>query len=156
MEAGFHKFLSLKEFPLKVATGLLKKFVQVVKNITFAIRLPEIFLYLCSSRNEMKAFACILSLYILILTAIPCVDVPQDSATQKVEFSQSTCNHHQHNDIDSCSPFCVCSCCVSPISIHVYRVSFTCYSITRIQFVEYSSSFTSSNTDSIWQPPKLS
>ncbi|MDD4968660.1 MAG: hypothetical protein PHT07_04440 [Paludibacter sp.] len=103
----------------------------------------------------MKAFACILSLYILILTAIPCVDVPQDNATQKIELSQSS-NSPQHNDLDTCSPFCVCNCCVSPISLLVYRVSFTCYSITRINFIKYSASFTSFNTASIWQPPKLS
>jgi len=139
---------------LKVSKGKLNKFVKFVKNITFAIRLPEIFLYLCGSRNEMKAFACILSLYILILTAIPCIDVPQDHAAINTELSQATANHF-HNDLDTCSPFCVCSCCVSPISHLVYRVSFTCYSSTRIQFNQYTSSFLSNDSSSIWQPPKI-
>jgi len=103
----------------------------------------------------MKVFACILSLYILILVAMPCVDVPQDHGVQKTELSQNT-NIPQPNDADTCSPFCVCSCCVSPISHHIYNVSFTCYSSTRIQFNNYSSFFTSFNTASIWQPPKLS
>ena len=102
----------------------------------------------------MKVFAFILSLYILILVAIPCVDVPPNHALQKNELSQNANSHH-HNDSDTCSPFCVCSCCVSPISHLIYRVSFTCYSSTRIQFNTYTSFFTSYNTASIWQPPKL-
>jgi len=102
----------------------------------------------------MKAFACILSLYLLILTAIPCHDVPKDNAAFKTELCQNTTNTHS-NDIDTCSPFCVCNCCVSPISHQVFKVSFTCYSITRIQFNAYTSSFSSFNSASIWQPPQL-
>ena len=35
----------------------------------------------------MKIFAYILSIFILVLTAIPCADKPQDNTLQKVELS---------------------------------------------------------------------
>ena len=124
-------------------------------NKAISIRLQRLFQYLCRSINEMKVFACILSLYILILFAMPCVDVPQNHAMQKNYLSQST-DTHQQNDSDTCSPFCVCSCCVSPITHLVYSTSFKCYSSTWIQFISYTSFFTSYNSTSIWQPPKLS
>jgi hypothetical protein len=61
----------------------------------------------------MKFFATILSLYILLLTAIPCVDHPEDHTLQKIEITQSATDNHQHEG-DQCSPFCTCDCCVSP------------------------------------------
>ncbi|MDP4238907.1 MAG: hypothetical protein Q8904_05475 [Bacteroidota bacterium] len=103
----------------------------------------------------MKALACILSLYILILTAIPCNDVPPDHAAFKTELSPNSTGHHQ-NTTDTCTPFCVCNCCVSPISHVVYRVTLACYSNAGILFSNYTASFSSLATASIWQPPKLS
>ena len=128
--------------------------MSIVKFNAFAIRLHKLFMYLCHSINTMKAFACILSLYILILTAIPCIDVPQDQAAFQTELSQTT-THNCQNGPDTCSPFCVCNCCVSPITPLVYSVSFTCYSITRIQFNQYTTCFSSNDKASIWQPPKV-
>jgi len=62
----------------------------------------------------MKFFACILSVYILFLSAIPCVDRPEDHSLQRIEVTQNHPESHQHNT-DQCSPFCTCECCVSPV-----------------------------------------
>ena len=55
----------------------------------------------------MKILTFILSLYVLVLTAIPCVDVPKDNNVQKIVLAQSSTDNHQ-NDVDSCSLFCTC------------------------------------------------
>lgn len=128
---------------------LLKTFHLII------VKPTKLFCYLCRQINKMKALAWILSIYILILTAIPCVDVPQDNAMLKVELSQNA-PHHQHNDVDQCSPFCVCSCCVSPIAHQVCSINFTCYSFSSIQLCKYLSADLSSTNTSIWQPPKIS
>ena len=106
--------------------------------------------------NSMKAFACILSLYLLMLTVVPCNDVPTDSAMQKTEFSQGTTAADQHTDADHCSPFCACSCCVSVISYPAHTLSFTCYFYKEIQLTGYRSAGISDKFSFIWQPPQLS
>jgi hypothetical protein len=104
----------------------------------------------------MKFFATILSVYILFLVAIPCVDQPEDHTVQKMQNTQSPADNHQH-DGDQCSPFCTCDCCVSPILRQNFIVSLDSFSILLGCFSpEYSSAFVSCYTGSIWQPPQLS
>ena len=103
----------------------------------------------------MKIFAYIFSIYILTLTAIPCVDLPEENAMLKtVNISDSTTNHQNENDY--CSPFCSCSCCVTPIIYQVFTVEFKCYPIVQAFHPEINSIFISSPCYTIWQPPKLS
>ena len=102
----------------------------------------------------MKYFAFILSVYVLVLTAIPCVDVPKDDNLHKIELSNTTSDHHEH-DTDLCSPFCTCDCCDSPI-INNSTIHFTCTPIAQKILTEYNNSFVSSLFATIWQPPKLS
>ena len=105
--------------------------------------------------KEMKIFASILSFYVVILTFIPCIDVPTDDSMQKIELSESSADQH-HHDTDSCSPFCTCDCCASPVLNHNNTIQFKCVEISQHTFSEYNSSFVSSTFVSIWQPPKLS
>jgi hypothetical protein len=59
----------------------------------------------------MRYLALLLSVYILALTAIPCVDLMHPNQA----MSQLTVEHNtqQHRDCDECSPFCSCNCCAS-------------------------------------------
>jgi len=102
----------------------------------------------------MKFFTAILSLYILILTVIPCVDMVKDNAVQKIEFSTDTAQNLPV-DIDQCSPFCTCNCCVTPIVMQTYIIQFTCFYYTQNRPSEYTSHYHSSMGSSIWQPPQL-
>lgn len=102
----------------------------------------------------MKYFAFILSVYVLVLTAIPCVDVPKDDNLHKMELSNTTSDHHA-SDHDHCSPFCTCDCCVSPI-INNSTIHFTFTPVVQKLTTEYHNSFVSSLFATIWQPPKLS
>lgn len=68
----------------------------------------------------MKQIALILALYLLGLSAFPCVDVSHDCTdgheekTEIVNVSHST----EHPDTsEDCPPFCYCSCCGSLIII---------------------------------------
>lgn len=72
----------------------------------------------------MKAFAIFLSFYIILLSAIPCVDVVRHATSDKVELTQSTTDDHHEND-EHCSPFCTCICCQAIFNITDCPVSFS-------------------------------
>ena len=101
----------------------------------------------------MKYLSGILAIYILVLTAIPCVDGPEDVTSTKVEISQSSSTSHQH-DIDHCSPFCTCNCCVTPVTINSAVIKFRIAEIGQFNYPAYHSGFYLSPSGSIWQPPQ--
>jgi hypothetical protein len=103
----------------------------------------------------MKLFATILSVYFLVLTAIPCMDEPEDRSVQKSEISPKTSESH-HNDIDHCSPFCTCNCCATPVVNHDTIMEFICVKFSEFNFPNYCSRFSNAYFVSIWQPPQLS
>ena len=106
---------------------------------------------------DMRFLACILSFYIMALTAIPCIDLPEDHSVQKIEISQNTCDLPQQKEADSCSPFCTCNCCASPVIQQEFSIQFDSFSYLQQSFTaEYSSEFVSRYSGSIWQPPQLS
>lgn len=104
----------------------------------------------------MKVLAFILSFYVLVLAAMPCVDVPKDNNLHNFELTNSLSDHHEHEN-DLCSPFCTCDCCVSPIinNLTVY-FTFICSPLAQKLTKEYDNSFVSSPITTIWHPPKLS
>ena len=104
----------------------------------------------------MKFFACILSLYIMVLIAIPCADRPEDHSLQKSEITQNTGSNHQH-DCDHCSPFCTCNCCASPVIQQESIIQFDSTTLLQVYtLAEYITVFTSIYLGSIWQPPQIS
>jgi hypothetical protein len=104
----------------------------------------------------MKILAFILSLYILILTAIPCIDKVQDHAKQTIEIAQNPADHQHGQESDQCSPFCSCVCCATSVIHPDYSIHFKSFSFLQEKFSEQTFSFVSSHFVSIWQPPKLS
>ncbi len=65
----------------------------------------------------LKVLSIIFSVYITLLTVVPCSDIPQEEAgVEKHEVTE----HHDHNgdcDDDSCTPFCSCSCCHTNVTV---------------------------------------
>jgi hypothetical protein len=62
----------------------------------------------------MKAARIIFAMYIVFLTTMPCVDILASfSSSDNSGASLYPLNSHsqEHNDVDCCSPFCVCNCC---------------------------------------------
>lgn len=103
---------------------------------------------------KMKFFVYILSLYILVLIAIPCIDKPVVNTIQKIELSHND-NNHQSNS-DRCSPFCTCDCCIIPVIQQDSSIQFDCFDYIYREYTDYSVSYISSLFVTIWQPPKLS
>ena len=103
----------------------------------------------------MKFFAYILSIYVVILTIMPCIDDHSVHVGQNVEFSTQTSDNHQ-NETDHCSPFCTCTCCASPVVFINNEMQIESFSVTQEHQFEYNSSYSSSEHFGIWQPPKIS
>ena len=109
--------------------------------------------YICI--QFMKFFVHILSLYILVLTAIPCIDKPEDHSLQKSVISSKTAESY-HHEIDHCSPFCTCNCCSSSKIQQQIVIEFNCAEFLLACCSEQSPSSVSAPPDTVWQPPRLS
>ena len=101
----------------------------------------------------MKLFAFIMAFMVLVLTVIPCVDVPEDHAVQKIELSNTTSDHH-HSDADHCSPFCTCHCCQASFNITDVSVTFST-EIVEINYNESPSMFQDFELFDFLIPPKV-
>jgi hypothetical protein len=102
----------------------------------------------------MRLLATILSVYIVFLAALPCIDEPEDHSVQKNVISQQSADSHQ-NEQDHCSPFCTCQCCATPVVVMDYTVHFECFSYIQKNLTEYKIVSITSPISSIWQPPKI-
>jgi hypothetical protein len=101
----------------------------------------------------MKILALILSIYVIALTAMPCLD---NHATEINSFSIEITNQNQYqtNDVDLCSPFCFCNCCQNlslPTIVKNLQFNIVSIDLSRL-FVEQSYP---NPTKSFWQPPKI-
>ncbi len=104
----------------------------------------------------MKVLAVILSFYLLILTAIPCIDSYYDANTScKTELTQQNPDNHHHSDSDNCSPFCTCNCCATSVVFQSQMAQLTCFPFTAKQYFSGTSVFISDPLATIWQPPKI-
>ena len=64
----------------------------------------------------MKFFSVIFSLYILILSCMPCGDTEDCKVLNNGKETFAQTEHYDHQeDTKSCSPFCTCACCGSTI-----------------------------------------
>jgi len=97
-------------------------------------------------------FVYIFSLYILILTVIPCVDGQSNHI--EVNGVHQTTSHHS-DEADHCSPLCTCQCCATSIVF----ADKPCQSERLPQMAEivsyFVSHYQSSDCKNIWQPPQL-
>lgn len=101
----------------------------------------------------MRLTALLFSLYILLLTALPCADAPTGKHRHEDPVAQ---NAPSHADNDQCSPFCTCNCCAMAMVCQVQAVDFKVTTIVREQLTEYPTFFVPQRSGDIWQPPQLS
>ena len=106
----------------------------------------------------MKLITIILSIYIFVLSATPCVDIETESAAHSASHSSEKDNHSHDKHNDLCSPFCVCNCCGQQTLTYAHTITYD----FPVQFEEIKTSnsiYTSiSHSDffgSIWQPPQI-
>ena len=104
----------------------------------------------------MRLIAVIFSMYVIMLTAIPCIDRYYDAnQVDKTELTHENQDSHHHSDSDNCSPFCTCNCCATAVIIQPMMVKLTCFSFIQKQYFPVTSVFISDPLANIWQPPKI-
>ena len=104
----------------------------------------------------MKFLAFILSIYIFTLNLAPCADYEAGVFSDDIEteISQIFDNEHQHQDLDLCSPFCICQCChISTMNFKFVDVKFITSYISMQDFF-YQNGIVKDFTTSILQPPR--
>lgn len=72
----------------------------------------------------MKWFCRIFSLYLLVLSCLPCSDGDHKHAVQqgsRITYLASNAGHPSHERCnDTCSPFCTCQCCTTHYTVRNY------------------------------------
>ncbi len=129
----------------------------MLKYFLFDSLLHLYFTYFCF----MKLFSVIFSMYILVLSCLPCGDVDDCKVADndKVSFSKTSHSEHQE-DTETCSPFCICACCGTNIAYNFFfstpisEKQTTQYS-QKLNIVYTNDSFSSNFYGNIWQPPKI-
>jgi len=91
----------------------------------------------------------------LALVLMPCNDTC-DSQEHQTPITFQTAQEHHDKDSDMCSPFCVCTCCATSISITHYQTNLFNPAYSAEVFPSYEESACSAFSRDFWQPPKLS
>jgi len=103
----------------------------------------------------MKYLAFIFSVYIFALNLAPCADFVSSADAMKSEISQTMDENHQHQNLDLCSPFCICQCChVNATDVKFLNVKST---ITKIFTQDFFYLYGAENnfSTSILYPPRV-
>ncbi|WP_367397480.1 DUF6660 family protein [Chryseosolibacter indicus] len=102
---------------------------------------------------HVKIFCILFGFLLSALSCYPCTD--GETCADDTERQASVISHdHSTDDVDSCSPLCVCSCCSmkihSPSSFHleIFRPGFVIKNSVHLTLVPELVFC------SIWQPPK--
>ena len=106
-------------------------------------------------KSTRQILTLLLSVYLLALMVLPCNDDhSHTSVTTEKQIAQAD---EHHNDIDACSPFCVCACCTTPIMVQQLITFESLPFITPYnrELNSFYTSVTASYSGSIWQPPQL-
>ena len=115
----------------------------------------------CIFAPDMKYISLLLSIYLWVLTAVPCSDMPTtqgDNISYSAISQVDTSSDHEHTHSDICSPFCVCTCCqvliVFPsLSTFIPQVSIT--NMDRNCNTYYTYKKVIAYYGAIWTPPKV-
>ena len=104
----------------------------------------------------MKFITFILALVLLGGSISPCFDNSYDSESNEAIVMASSDNSQQDSEADNCSPFCMCSCCVSSADGHWLVYDFHVPYIVSSDIQANNQSPIINAGISFWQPPKSS
>lgn len=100
----------------------------------------------------------ILSLYIFVLATLPCTDQLVVQTSTDLTHLKSDSHDHDHEEGDTCTPLCGCSCC----GAHITEVAYFWYESPEQPFVYRikdqffkNKPLVSDYKGSVWQPPKF-
>ena len=95
--------------------------------------------------------------YIAFVACYPCndADICVDVKVKGTEQAMVSAHEHSQEEIDLCSPFCICNCCTSTITQPKY-FSFVFYFPKGTEFNETLTPYNVKAVSySIWQPPRI-
>lgn len=104
----------------------------------------------------MKLLFLFLSLYLLVLSCIPCNDSKECNMATPVEVYASN-NHQEHNHSkEACTPFCTCSCCAASAFYNpISKAQIVKEDFQSIKYPIHNENLNTEVSYSIWQPPKI-
>ena len=104
----------------------------------------------------MKLLFLFLSLYLLVLSCIPCNDSKECNMATPVEVYASN-NHQEHNHSkEACTPFCTCSCCAASAFYNpIGKAQVVKEDFQSIKYPIHNKNLNTEVSYSIWQPPKI-
>lgn len=107
----------------------------------------------------MKFLVAIFNIYLLALSVMPCTDVHTTCSSESAILTIAENHDHASDHNDTCSPFCVCSCCNTIGTLHFteyYLKSAKQYVALHAKFAVRAIVYDSNFFGNIWQPPKIS
>lgn len=107
---------------------------------------------------SVKAIRFIFALYVLFLAVYPCSDDQTCVDEQKAGIVLIANEDHNHatNEQDSCTPFCICSCCAAHIQLNqVANITITNLVHNTQLTTLYQEKPVLNKGSSIWQPPRI-
>lgn len=105
----------------------------------------------------MKFFTITFSVYILVLSLVPCGDFNDCNEIQDTHISANTDHGNHKHETETCSPFCICSCCGSnAINMDDLATFSDMVPVYLKTTPVYNKTFNSVVYFHIWQPPKIS
>lgn len=111
-----------------------------------------------SLNPEMRILAFILCIYITALSVVPCTDgMSQNSNHSDIEVSTTEHDHNHSDHQDNCTPFCVCACCGTMITLPtVQPLVMSRIVISTDYLFHYTFDYSVDYSEEVWHPPSLS
>jgi hypothetical protein len=94
----------------------------------------------------------------MVLSVIPCSDVQNECNDTKPNQEMAHNHDHQQDKDDNCSPFCICACCgtsVTVIEFFPLSLQVPVFFPTAPKVALRNFFFVSNFYGNIWQPPKI-
>ncbi|MCB9255672.1 MAG: hypothetical protein H6579_00930 [Chitinophagales bacterium] len=104
---------------------------------------------------EMRILAFILCIYIATLSVVPCTDyVPQTTHSSNTEVSTGDHDHNHSDHQDSCTPFCVCACCGTMITMPTLQPLVQARVVISTDYLfYYTLDYSFDYNEGVWHPP---
>ena len=106
--------------------------------------------------RNMRFFGTIMAFWLLLLSCFPCSDKQKDCLPVSASISSTTDHDKHQQEIEHCTPFCVCSCCaVTTVSQEPVFYSFNRPLFGKTTYLAYETPVFSNISVAIWQPPRF-
>lgn len=129
-----------------------KTFIKLKADPERVVWLIIIFLHL----HWMKYLLIIFSLYMTLLTLLPCQDNEDfEKSSTEVSSLRKSPKGIEHYVQESCPPFCTCACCSVSRHFAIAQDHMAVFSFNKVPYTAYRTPAISEQAIEIYQPPKV-